>query len=61
VHGDRGGGGLLQRFVGEQPTVGAGEFGGRLPAQQGGLDQCGRADAVAGTDRGDIGDPVGQW
>ena len=63
--GHRGGGGLLERLVGEQPARGvgeAGELGGGLAAQQGGLDQYPGAVGITVPDGGDVTEPgvVGQ-
>ena len=62
VAGDRCGGGLLQRLVGEQPArrVGqAGELGEGPAAQQGGFDQCGGVPGEAFADSGDVGESAG--
>jgi len=55
-------GGLLQRFVGEQPARHVGEPGQldrRLAAQQRRLDQGGGPLGEPGPDGGDVSDPVG--
>ena len=62
--GHRGGGGLLEGLVGEQPfcDVDAGELGYCFAAQQCCLDQCGGVLTVCPADSGDVGDAarVGQ-
>ena len=55
--GDRLGGGLLQRIVGEQPVRRVGELGRRPSAQQHSLDQNRRVIAELPSYRSDIGDP----
>ncbi|MDT5014626.1 MAG: hypothetical protein QOD39_786 [Mycobacterium sp.] len=57
------GGGLLQRFVCEQPVIGVGELRRRLAAQHGRLHQHGGALTETVARRTDIGDKrgPGQW
>ena len=57
--GDGTSGGLLQRLVGEEPSVGVGDLGLRLAPQQRGLDQDGCTVAESLARGGNVGDPAG--